>query len=493
MSLKPDLDEFVNLSKEANIIPVYKEIIGDTLTPVGAYLKLNRKPSFLLESVEGGEKWARYSFVGIEPSIVITAKDQRVSLLHGGETITKEYADPLIAIKEIMSGFKSVQLEGLPRFYGGFVGYIGYDVVSLYEDIKKRPKPALDMPDAFLMFADIILIFDNLKQTIKVVANVPTKRKQTVSAYKRALNRIDKIIETLQKPLKQGIESPPTPQSPLDDFVSNFTKEDFLKAVKKAKDYIYAGDIVQTVLSQRFQKPSNIAPFEIYRTLRLINPSPYMYFIDTQDMQIIGSSPEILVRVEDKKITLRPIAGTRKRGKDEQEDIALAEELKNDPKEIAEHIMLVDLGRNDVGRVAETGTVKVTELMTVEKYSHVMHLVSNVEGLLKEGLDTFDVFRACFPAGTVTGAPKVRAMQIIEELEPTLRGPYAGAVGYFALSGNMDTCITIRTLIAQNGMLFVQAGAGIVADSEPENEWQETVNKAKAMFKSAEGYYRMFT
>jgi len=491
----PDFNTFRGLCEQGNVIPVYKEIIGDVETPVSAFLKLDRKPSFLLESVLGGEKWARYSFLGIDPLMTITAAGKKVAIKHGDSVSFVEKDDPLSVVKDILSGFKPVSVKGLPRFSGGLVGYIGYDVVKFFERIPDSPKPGLDMPDIFLMLADTILIFDNLKQTIKVVSNIHTDGKDINSAYEDAEVRIDKIIRKLQNkdkpsPLPSLVMGSKAETSGLPDFSSNFTKGDFLDAVTKVKEYIMSGDVFQLVLSQRFERQSGSHPFDIYRSLRIINPSPYMYYLDTGDAQIVGSSPEILVRLEGDKITLRPIAGTRKRGETEEEDIALEAELKKDPKELAEHIMLVDLGRNDVGRVAETGSVKVTEIMGVERYSHVMHLVSNVEGKLKSGLDAFDVFRACFPAGTVSGAPKVRAMEIIEELEPTKRGPYAGSVGYFSYSGNMDTCITIRTLIVKDGKVYVQAGAGIVADSVPDKEYTETVNKAMAMIKSVEFFER---
>jgi anthranilate synthase component 1 len=488
-----NFNEFKELARQGNLIPVYKEIPGDVETPVSAFLKLNKKPSFLLESVVGGEKWARYSFMGIEPSMTITCRGKKTEVRSQKSEVRIETAeDPLNVIKNILSGFKPVDIKGLPRFSGGLVGYIGYDVVKFFERVPDNPKPEIDIPDIFLMLADTVLIFDNLRQTIKVVCNTHTEGNDIKRAYEDAVERIDKII----KELRQGVIGSRQDPSPIahnlssiasaENFSSNFTKPDFLNAVEKAKEYVMAGDVVQVVLSQRFEKQTSASPFDIYRSLRIINPSPYMYYLDIGEFQIVGSSPEILVRLEGDKITLRPIAGTRKRGETEEEDKALEDDLKKDPKEIAEHIMLVDLGRNDVGRVAEIGSVKVTELMTVERYSHVMHIVSNVEGRLKKGLDAFDVFRACFPAGTVSGAPKVRAMEIIEELEPTKRGAYAGAVGYFGYSGNMDTCITIRTLIIKDGKVYVQAGAGIVADSVPENEYMETVNKAMAMMKAVE-------
>ncbi|MBF0328043.1 MAG: anthranilate synthase component I [Nitrospirae bacterium] len=485
-------EEFRDLTKQGNLIPLFKEIIGDIETPVSAFLKLDKKPSFLLESVVGGEKWARYSFLGIEPSLTLVSRGSHIEVRNVKGVETLDTPDPLDAVKTIMSRYKPVEVKGVPRFSGGFVGYLGYDIVKFFERVPDRKKPEIDMPDIFLMLADTLLIFDNLKQTIKVLCNLHIEGQDLRSAYDRAETKINRIISELKhESISAPLEAVSQPKEKT-EFSSNFKKEDFLSAVSKAKEYVMAGDVVQVVLSQRFERKTDASPFDIYRTLRVINPSPYMYYIDTGEAQIAGSSPEILVRVEDDNITLRPIAGTRKRGVTEQEDIELEQELKKDPKEIAEHIMLVDLGRNDVGRVAETGSVRVSDLMTVERYSHVMHLVSNVEGKLKKGLDAFDVFRACFPAGTVSGAPKVRAMEIIEELEPTKRGPYAGAIGYFGYSGNMDTCITIRTLIIKDGRVYVQAGAGIVADSVPESEYAETVNKAKAMMKAVDGHQRIF-
>jgi anthranilate synthase component 1 len=387
-----------------------------------------------------------------------------------------------------------VSVLGLPRFYGGLVGYIGYDMVRYFESIPDEHRPGLELPDMFFMVSDTVVIFDNLKGKIKVVSNTHVKNKSPEDAYREAEEKIEDIIERLRQSemRSQKNRSMFDIQRSTKDFEhlgygSSFvTKESFENAVLRGKDYIMSGDIVQVVLSQRFERETYVNPFDIYRALRVINPSPYMYYIDTGDAKLVGSSPEILVRLEGRKVILRPIAGTRKRGETEEEDSVLEEELKKDPKEIAEHIMLVDLGRNDVGRVAEIGSVKVTELMNVEKYSHVMHLVSNVEGTLKDGLDAFDVLRACFPAGTVTGAPKVRAMEIIEELEPMRRGPYAGAVGYLSYSGNMDTCITIRTLVIKDNKVYVQAGAGIVADSVPDREYIETVNKAMGMMRAVD-------
>ncbi|MEW6416734.1 MAG: anthranilate synthase component I [Nitrospirota bacterium] len=493
--LYPDLEEFKSLSSKGNLIPVYREILADTETPVSATLKLGGSPSFLLESMIGGEKWARYSFLGSRPSRIIKCWGKKVEI-KDNETGTQifETENPFEIIKKEIKAYSTVDVAGLPRFYGGLVGYIGYDMVRFFENIPDEKRIGFELPDIFFMVTDTVVIFDNLKGKIKVVSNAHINNKSPEEVYREAEEKIENIIEKLGKSKVKGQRSKVKSQrlkvkeknSELYGYTSSFTKEAFENAVRRGKDYITSGDVIQVVLSQRFERESDIKPFNIYRALRVINPSPYMYYIDTGDAQLVGSSPEILVRLEGRKIILRPIAGTRKRGETEEEDKFFEEELRKDPKEIAEHIMLVDLGRNDVGRVAETGTVKVTELMTVERYSHVMHLVSNVEGDLKNGLDAFDVLRACFPAGTVTGAPKVRAMEIIEELEPMRRGPYAGAVGYLSYSGNMDTCITIRTLIIKGDRVYVQAGAGIVADSVPDREYMETVNKAMGMMRAVD-------
>lgn len=486
--LCPDLKEFKSLCGKGNLIPVYREILADFDTPVSAFLKIGKSPSFLLESVVGGEKWARYSFLGTNPSKVIKGKGKKIELRERGrKPVVFEADDPVDVLKKEIGLYKPVDVPGLPRFSGGLVGYMGYDMVRFFERVPDSKKPGIDLPDMFFMLADTMLIFDSLKQKIKIVSNAHVDGKSPAKAYKESVEKIDAITEKLKSSKLKVKSSKFKNRKSNNKFTSSFkTKEAFEEAVLKSKEYIAAGDIFQVVLSQRFERKSDVEPFDVYRALRVINPSPYMYYIDTGDTEIVGSSPEILVRVEDKKIVLRPIAGTRKRGETETEDKSLEEELKKDPKEMAEHIMLVDLGRNDVGRVAEKGSVEVTELMAVERYSHVMHMVSNVEGNLVSGLDAFDVLRACFPAGTVTGAPKVRAMEIIDELEPIKRGPYAGTIGYFSYSGNMDTCITIRTLIIKDRKVYVQAGAGIVADSVPEREYTETVNKAMGMMKAVE-------
>lgn len=510
----PDLDEFRALTSKGNLIPVFREILADMDTPVSAFLKLGGTHSFLFESVAGGEKWARYSFIGSSPSKIIKGSIAGTSVKMeiteaGKETAVFDTTEPLKVLKDELSAYRPVENAAVPRFFGGLVGYMSYDMVRFFERVPDAGKSGLGLPDIFFMATDTMLIFDNIEKKIKVLSNAFINGKEPDVAYSEAVSKIERIIERLRRPFaadpvtgtengkpaanKQYAEAAAggfasgSQSSAFGRFTSSFgTKNAFEDAVKKAKEYVMSGDVVQAVLSQRFEAETTAAPFDIYRSLRVINPSPYMYYLDIGDANIVGSSPEILVRLEDKKVALRPIAGTRKRGATEEEDLALEEELKKDPKEVAEHIMLVDLGRNDVGRIAKPGSVKVTELMSVERYSHVMHIVSNVEGDLNDGLDAFDVINACFPAGTVTGAPKVRAMEIIEELEPAKRGPYAGAVGYFSYSGSMDTCITIRTILIKGNKVYVQAGAGIVADSDPESEYAETVNKAMAMMKAVD-------
>jgi anthranilate synthase component 1 len=488
----PDISEFRTLSRRGNLIPVYREILADMDTPVSALLKVGGTPCFLLESLVGGEKWARYSFIGSRPSKVIRGSRSGRSMTieiceEGRDPVSFETASPMQVLRDELSAYKPVEIKGVPRFYGGMVGYIGYDMVRFFERLPESDKPGIGMPDFFFMLTDTMLIFDNLKHKVRIVSNAHLGGKDPDDAYQQSVEKIDSLTERL-KNFSDGAgirKRNGRPQQAPSAFTSSFgTKESFVEAVLKTKEYVMSGDVVQAVLSQRFETDSKADPFDIYRALRVINPSPYMYYLDIGDAKIVGSSPEILVRLEGGRVVLRPIAGTRRRGETEAEDKGLEEDLRRDSKEVAEHIMLVDLGRNDVGRVAKTGSVKVTELMTVERYSHVMHLVSNVEGELKAGLDAFDVLEACFPAGTVTGAPKVRSMEIIEELEPTRRGPYAGSLGYFSYSGNMDMCITIRTLFIKGERVYVQSGAGIVADSDPENEHTETVNKALAMMKA---------
>jgi len=482
----PTLEQFRELSKEGNLIPVYREILADMDTPVSAYRKLGDNPySFLFESVVGGEKWARYSFLGCEPSLIFRSKGKNVEIIEGGKMRALEAkTDPLDALKELMARYRPVKLDGLPRFSGGAVGYLGYDMVRFFEELPDSTDDDLDLPDSLFMLADTIVVFDNVSQKIKVVSNAYTEGVGLAEAYEKAVARVEEVIRRLKTPLTASEGKVPGAQG--HTVSSNFEKEAFKAIVEKAKEYIRAGDIFQVVLSQRFEVENEAEPFELYRAIRSLNPSPYMFLLNLDGISMVGSSPEVLVRVEEGEITLRPIAGTRMRGKTEEEDLALEKDLLADPKERAEHIMLVDLGRNDVGRVSETGSVVPDELMIIERYSHVMHIVSNVRGRLKKGLDAYSVLRACFPAGTVSGAPKVRAMEIIDELEPTKRGPYAGAVGYFSFSGNMDICITIRTILLKGNKAYVQAGAGIVAYSDAESEYTETVNKAQGMIRALE-------
>ncbi len=486
--IRPSLSEFRERAKQGNLIPVYREVLGDMETPVSAFRKIDDgKYSFLLESVEGGEKWARYSFLGSRPEVIVRSHGRSVEVIRQGRKEVRSFVqDPLEAVRDLLAEYRPVPDPGLPRFYGGGVGFLGYDVVRFFERLPDRPKPGLGLPDVLFMITDTLVIFDNMTHRITVVSNAHVNGRSASAAYRDAVRKIDAIVAKIKKGAgsqKPGARRKAKKEAKL---TSNFTKAQYEQAVLKAKEYIKAGDIFQVVPSQRFETAISVEPFEIYRALRLINPSPYMYFLRCGDATVVGASPEVMVRLEDGRIELRPIAGTRRRGAAEDEDRALEQELLADPKERAEHIMLVDLGRNDVGRVSAPGTVQVSELMVIERYSHVMHIVSNVRGALAPGRDAYDVVRACFPAGTVSGAPKIRAMEIIDELEPARRGPYAGAVGYFGFSGNMDTCITIRTLVIKDRMAYVQAGGGVVADSVPALEYQETVNKAKAMLRAVE-------
>lgn len=493
---RPTKEEFFELAGKGNLIPVYKEIVADLETPVSTFLKVEKGDfSYLLESVEGGVKIARYSFLGCEPSLVIRTKGSNVEIIRGrSKKKVKVKGDPLSEVKSIISGYKFVNVEGLPRFCGGMVGYIGYDTVRFFEDIPDENADKLKLPDSIFMLTDTILIFDHIDHVIKVVCNVHIgdgmSKKQLSKAYNDATKKIDNIIKRLRRPLKikQGSKRTKKPKP----FKSNFTKKQFINMVNKAKEYIRAGDIIQVVLSQRLEKKLSCKNhFDIYRSLRSLNPSPYMFYLKFDKLKLIGSSPEIMVRCEDGRVEVRPIAGTRPRGQDAAADDTLSKDLLSDPKECAEHIMLVDLGRNDIGRVCEFHTVTVNEFKVIEKYSHVMHIVSDVTGRLRQDKDQFDVIRATFPAGTVSGAPKVRAMEIIDELENTRRGPYAGCVGYFSFSGNLDSCITIRTIVVKDNIAYVQAGAGIVADSKPEKEYIETLDKAAALMKAIDVSERM--
>ena len=481
----PSLEEFKKMAKKGNLIPIYSEILADMETPVSAFKKIGKnRHSFLLESMEGGEKWARYSFIGLDPALIFKSKGRSVELIRDGMSkVIENRDDPLDVLRDIMNNYHLVEVEGLPRFFGGAVGYLSYDMVRFIEQLPDQTVDDLNLFDSIFLITETILIFDNLSNTIKIVYNVyMDDEREAEEAYQRAKDKIEQIISLLHKPYSfPEIESYGDEQIKV---TSNMEPEYFRHIVTKAKEYITAGDIIQVVLSQRFQANLEGDPFNIYRALRRVNPSPYMFYLSFENLIIVGASPEVLVRVEGENIELRPIAGTRPRGKDEKEDEWLQKDLLKDPKEIAEHVMLVDLGRNDVGRVSQMGSVEVSEFLIIEKYSHVMHIVSDVRGILEAGRNCFDVLKACFPAGTVSGAPKVRAMEVIEELESTKRGPYAGAVGYFSFSGNMDFCIVIRTIIIKNGTIYFQAGSGIVADSQPEKEFQETVNKAKALVKA---------
>ncbi|MFQ6044265.1 MAG: anthranilate synthase component I [Candidatus Poribacteria bacterium] len=480
------LDEFRQKAKQGNLIPVYKEILADMETPVSAFYKIkNSSHAFLLESVEGGEKIAQYSFLGSNPSIIFQSKGKSVHINYLTEGRTDEITSesPLRELEKLLSQYHSVEVDGLPPFHGGFVGFISYDMVRFFEELPDDTEDDLNLPDSMFVLTDTILVFDHVNHKIKVVSNAHITDGPDV-AYYEATGKIDNLIETLRKPLFLPLERSKR-IGPV-QVTSNFTREAYHDIVRRAKEYIAAGDIIQVVPSQRLSVPMSIDSFEFYRALRTVNPSPYMYYLQFGDLHIAGSSPEMMVRVEGRRAETRPIAGTRRRGKNEAEDVALAEELLADPKERAEHVMLVDLGRNDLGRVCEYGSVHVDEMMFIERYSHVMHIVSNVVGNLREDKTAFDVIEACFPAGTLSGAPKIRAMEIIDELEPTRRGIYGGAVGYFSFSGNADTAITIRTLVVKDGMAHIQAGGGIVADSIPENEYQETLNKAGALLKALE-------
>ncbi|MCK8825894.1 anthranilate synthase component I [Fuchsiella alkaliacetigena] len=482
----PNREQFMAKAEEGNLIPVYTEVVADMETPVSAFKKLgDSEYSYLLESVEGGEKVGRYSFIGGDPFLVFKYQQGKVSIEEDGQVEEQVTEEPLTKLDQILAAYQPVEVEGLPRFFGGAVGYLGYEMATSFEDIPRRESD-LGLPDSIFILTDTILIFDHVKHKIKVVANTFVES-DPQQAYQQAIKKIDKIVAKLKQPLARGEVKHITDTQESEMAVqSNLTKTEFMEMVEQSKEYIKAGDIFQVVLSQRLQLQSKADSFAVYRTLRRINPSPYMYYLNFADLKLVGSSPEMLVRVEDGVVENRPIAGTRRRGENQEEDQALAEEMLNDRKERAEHTMLVDLGRNDVGRVSEFGSVEVDQFMEVEKYSHVMHLVSNVKGELKADLSGFSALASCFPAGTVSGAPKIRAMEIIAELEPTARGPYAGAIGYFGFGGNLDSCITIRTMMFKGDQVYVQAGAGIVADSEPEFEYQETLNKAEALIKAVE-------
>jgi len=490
--LFPNREAFGRYARDYNLIPVTRTLLADTETPIRVFQQFSEEPhAFLLESVEGGAKWARYSFIGTDPFLVVRGKSGKLEVERRG--VYETYAEqPVDFLRGLLAQYRSPQFEGYPRFMGGAVGFFGYDLLRYYE--KKLPPHRVDdlkMNDVQFMFCDQLIVFDHLKQNMMIVANahipMDAGEAELDEAYRAANERIDRAIARLQGGggAAANAFTPRTPSEPVaiqaEDLRSNLTKDAFLGNVVKAKEYIRAGDIFQVVLSQRFEMDTNVSPLHVYRVLRTMNPSPYMYYLKMGEERIVGTSPELLVRVEGDKVQTRPIAGTRPRGKTPEADLALEGELLADEKELAEHLMLVDLGRNDIGRVSVPGTVKVDAYMDIERYSHVMHIVSNVSGTLRKDKDFYDAFLSCMPAGTVSGAPKLRAMEIIAELEQEARGAYAGAIGYLGFSGNLDTCITIRTIIFREGKAYVQAGAGIVWDSVPEKEYEETVNKAKGM------------
>ncbi len=480
--------EFNRLAREGyNRIPVAREVLADLDTPLSTYLKLADAPyTYLLESVQGGEKWGRYSIIGLPCRKIIRVRGSRVTVEHAGEIVeTLDCPDPLAWIEEFQRRYRVPATgEGLPRFIGGLVGYFGYDTIRYIEPrLVRCPNPdPLDNPDILLLVSEDVVVFDNLAGRLYLITVVDPAVER---AHARAQQRLDDWVERLRAGHSLYAPRRGNPAAGETEFISGFTQRGFESAVERIKAYILAGDCMQVVPSQRLSAPFRAAPLDLYRALRGLNPSPYMYFLNLGDFHIVGSSPEILARLEDGLLTVRPIAGTRQRGATEEEDQALEKEMLADPKERAEHLMLIDLGRNDVGRACETGSVRLTENMAVERYSHVMHIVSNVTGRLRPGLTALDALRATFPAGTVSGAPKIRAMEIIDELEPVKRGIYAGAVGYLSWSGNMDTAIAIRTAVLKDEVLHVQAGAGIVADSIPEKEWEETMNKGRALFRAA--------
>jgi anthranilate synthase component 1 len=480
---EPSKQDFLALARQGNTIPVYRTLLADHLTPVLAFQKLlaEGEQGFLLESVVGLERVARYTFLGVRPRETVRTFGNRFEIVRGEKTETLECPDPLAKLGELTARHKAVHHGSLPRFAGGAVGYVGYDIIRHYERLPDCPKDDRGLPDMAFGFYDTMVIFDHVLKTAQVVSNAHAAGGDPAAAYEAACARIDAVVDRLRRPAPLRVEDMVRNEPVTMPFTANFERDEFCRAVEACKEYIRAGDIFQVVLSQRLRVESGADPMDIYRALRVINPSPFMFFLRTKDVTLLGSSPEIMVRVENGLITSRPLAGTRPRGKTPEEDKRLEEELLADPKERAEHVMLVDLARNDVGRVAKYDTVKLADVMHVERYSHVMHIVSNVTGRLQEGLTALDALRVSVPAGTVSGAPKVRAMEIIDEFEPTKRGPYAGAVGYIDYAGNMDTCIALRTMVLSGGHIDVQAGAGLVADSVPEREYEETLNKARAL------------
>jgi anthranilate synthase component 1 len=517
----PTFDTFVEQARDVDYVPVYRRLVSDALTPVQAFKKLDLgMASCLFESVIGGEKVGRYSFLAGEPFLMLEARGNQVTVAHRNQHADNpmeapdswthksfESSSPLTVLREQVQAVRVVHMDPLPPFIGGAVGYAGYDTVRYVEHLPNPPEDDRGLPDLMFAFYDHMVVFDHVQKTIIVLALADVRALADVQAlpdvhddrpnlaqkielrrtYQQACQRVDRLVDRLDSPGEPiRLADINTSGEVQLDYTSNFTQEQFEEVVHKCVEYIRAGDIFQVVVSQRLEVPLLAAPFELYRTLRVVNPSPFMFYLRTPDVTLVGSSPEILVRVVDGQVTVRPLAGTRHRGETEQEDQRLADELLADPKERAEHVMLVDLGRNDVGRVAQYGSVELSDVMVIERYSHVMHITSNVTGQLRDDLDAFDALAACLPAGTVSGAPKVRAMEIIDELEPHRRGPYAGAVGYLDFAGNMDTCIALRTVVVQDGKAYVQAGAGIVADSVAEVEYEETLNKARGLLKAIE-------
>jgi anthranilate synthase component 1 len=500
MHYYPGPEEFLELARHATLVPVYRQLIGDTLTPVSAFCKLQEGDwAFLFESVIGGERLGRYSFLGSGPFLRFQAYDRRVQIQENGRSpgaapgkwMDSQHPDPLRFLEEKLSAYRSPHLLGLPRFCGGAVGYVGYDAVRYVEHLPHPPPDDRQLPDLCFAFYDRMVIFDHITKTIAVVANAHVNPQDPLAGYRAACAQVDRLVERLQQNVADlQLTDIAFLGRTTRSYRSNFEPRAFDLAVEKCKEYIRAGDIFQVVLSQRLQTETKARAFDIYRTLRVVNPSPFMFYLRAGPISLVGSSPEIMARLETDergaRLTIRPLAGTRPRGRSEEDDERLAAELLGDPKERAEHIMLVDLGRNDVGRVARYGSVQLSDVMTVERYSHVMHICSNVTGRMQEGKSAFDALRACLPAGTLSGAPKVRAMEIIDELEPHRRGPYGGAVGYIDFNGNMDTCITLRTMVLKGQTVYLQAGAGIVADSIPEKEREETMSKAMGLLRALE-------
>lgn len=488
MPHSPSFEKFCELAAGHDLVPVYRRLVSDTLTPVSAYDRLPKSgDSFLFESVVGGERIGRYSFLGAGPYLWLDAYGTRVRRRDARETVEWECADPLAELERLIALHRAPHIPGLPRFCGGAVGYAGYDTVRYVEHLPQAPQDDRQLPDLSFAFYDQMVIFDHLQKTILVVAHADVRSGDLQAAYATAIAKVDALCTALAKPQDHltlvDIDLSGDPTLP---YRSNMTRDMYEGAVERAKEYICAGDIFQVVISQRLEVTTQASPMDIYRALRVVNPSPFMFLLETSTVSLIGSSPEIMVRVEDGEVTIRPLAGTRRRGLTEEQDLALERELLADEKERAEHVMLVDLARNDVGRVAQYGSIELSDVMKVERYSHVMHITSNVTGRLLPGKSSLDALRSGLPAGTVSGAPKVRAMEIIDELEPHRRGPYAGAVGYLDFTGNMDTCIALRTIVLQGTTAYIQAGAGLVADSVPSSEYEETLSKARGLLKAME-------